>query len=113
MGVSNNDKSCIARRLRQARKSAGISQRTLGELADIDPRSASARINQYETGKHTPHFTVLKQLGKVLNFPVSFFYEEDDVLADVILKLYRLPELERKEVIEMLSTRLDPRPSEA
>lgn len=107
MGVSSNDKSCIARRLRQARKSAGISQRTLGELAGIDSSSASARINQYETGKHNPNFTVLVQLGRVLNFPVSFFYEVDDELADVILKLYRLPELERREVIESLLSSLD------
>lgn len=102
MGLSSNDNGCIAERLRQARKSARISQKTLGELAGIHSSSASARINQYETGKHTPNFTVLKQLGKALNFPVSFFYEEDDALSEIILRLYRLPELQRKEVIEKL-----------
>ncbi len=107
MGLSSNDNGCIAERLRQARKSARISQKTLGELAGIHSSSASARINQYETGKHTPNFTVLKQLGKVLNFPVSFFYEEDDELAEVILKLHRLPSSRRAEVISHIASVFD------
>ncbi len=78
----------MAKRLKQARTSAGLSQKQLGIAAGIDEFSASARMNQYETGKHTPDYLTLKRIGKVLKYPVAFFYAEDDWLADGILKLY-------------------------
>lgn len=99
MSILGNDIGCIAARLRQLRGESGISQKRLGELSGIDPHSASARINQYETGKHIPHFSVLKQLGKVLNAPVSFFYEEDDEIAEIFLKLHRLVGPRKNEVM--------------
>jgi transcriptional regulator with XRE-family HTH domain len=103
MGILSNDDGCIPMRLRQARMGAGISQKGLGELAGIDLNSASARINQYETGKHTPHFNVLKQLARALEVPVSFFYEEDDEVADIILKLHRVPKTRRKGVLAKIT----------
>ena len=109
MGTLINDASCVAIRLRQARKDMGISQKYLGELAGIDSNSASARINQYETAKHTPHFTILKRLGQVLDVPVSFFYEEDDEVADIILKLHRLIDPQKKEVLALIATALHER----
>ncbi len=45
----------LSKRLREARAAAGISQEQLGILAGIDEFSASARMNQYERGKHSPN----------------------------------------------------------
>jgi DNA-binding XRE family transcriptional regulator len=39
-------------RLKEARIAAGLSQERLGVVAGIEEASASARMNQYERGKH-------------------------------------------------------------
>ncbi len=52
--------------------------------AGIDEFSASARMNQYETGKHVPDFLTLKRIAMVLNVPVAYFYCEDDRLAELV-----------------------------
>ena len=71
-------------RLRQIRTAAGYSQKQLGIEAGIDEFSASARMNQYETGKHVPDFLTLKRIAMVLNVPVAYFYCEDDSLAELV-----------------------------
>ncbi len=71
-------------RLRQIRTAAGYSQKQLGIEAGIDEFSASARMNQYETGKHVPDFLTLKRIAMVLNVPVAYFYCEDDNLAELV-----------------------------
>lgn len=45
--------STMARRLKEARQRAGLTQERLGVLAGIDEMSASARMNQYERGKYS------------------------------------------------------------
>ena len=64
-------------RLREARQRAGLSQRQLGIEAKIDPDSASARINQYEQGKHAPDFQTTARLAACLKIPVTYFYASD------------------------------------
>ena len=76
--------SPLPKRLKEARLSAKLSQKELGIAAGIDPFSASPRINQYETGKHTPDFLTLKKLAEVLSVPTAFFYAEEDRLAEMI-----------------------------
>lgn len=54
-------------------------------LAKIDEFSASARINQYERGKHLPDFDTAERLARVLNVPTPYLYSASDALADWIL----------------------------
>lgn len=77
-------KSPISKRLKEARLAAKYSQKKLGIAAGIDEFVASARMNQYETGKHTPDFLVIKQIARVLNLPTAYFYTLEDELADLI-----------------------------
>lgn len=81
----NSPKTIFAYRLKEARKRAGLSQEKLGVLAGIDEFSASARINQYEKGKHVPDLETAERLATVLNVPMPYFYSKDDNLADWIL----------------------------
>ena len=81
------DTSPVAKRLKQARIRAGLSQRQLGIEAGIDAFSASPRINQYEKGKHTPDFATAKRLAAVLGVPTPFLYTEDDTIAEIIVTL--------------------------
>jgi transcriptional regulator with XRE-family HTH domain len=71
-------------RLREAREACGISQRNLGIKAGLDDFVASTRVNRYETGAHQPDLQTLRQLAKVLDLPLAYFYAEDDELAKLI-----------------------------
>ena len=62
-----------------------ISQRNLGIMMGLDEFIASTRINRYEKGVHTPDYSTLKQIAKVLDVPPAYFYAEDDRLAKHIL----------------------------
>lgn len=93
------DGSPVAKRLREARKNAGLSQKSLGELADVDPNSASARLNQYETGKHSPDFGMLQRLAKVLTVPVEFFYTSNDDIAQLLVKIHLMDKVKKDEFL--------------
>ncbi|ENX40071.1 helix-turn-helix domain-containing protein [Acinetobacter courvalinii] len=80
----------FAMRLRLARKAKGLSQEKLGILAGIDESSASARMNQYERGKHVPDFLVASKIAEVLELPTAYFYVEDEVLAEILRRSYSL-----------------------
>jgi len=87
-------KSPISKRLKEARLTAGLSQKTLGIKAGIDQFSASARMNQYETDKHVPDFGTVQRIARVLNIPPAYFYCDDEDLASLIAIW---PSLTRKE----------------
>jgi len=74
----------------------------LGIKAGIDEFSASARINQYERGKHTPAFSTVERLPKVLKLPTPFFYCRDDELAEWILAHKRLARPERQLILKRI-----------
>lgn len=80
----------LIKRLKEARLRAGLSQEKLGVLAGIDEASASARMNQYERGRHTPDFEMVCKLAKILNVPENYFYTIDDVMAEMVLKFNKL-----------------------
>lgn len=98
--MKNN--SPISKRLKEARQEAKLSQKQLGIASGIDEFVASARMNQYETGKHVPDFTVIQNIAKVLKVPPSFFYTVEDDLADII-KLYgRISKKEQTKLLTLL-----------
>ena len=96
------EKSVFARRLRAAREARGVSQKQLGILAGIDQFVASARINQYERGKHVPDLQTAQRLATELNVPVSYLYEPDDDLAELIRLLGACSRDQRHQLINQL-----------
>ena len=92
--------SIVGNRLREARERAGISQKQLGIRAGLDPSVASARINQYEKGKHLPHFETAQQLAKVLGVPTPYLYADDDTLATWILAYSHASPVMRRSIIK-------------
>lgn len=97
-------KNPLPMRLREARDKSGLSQKGLGIEAGIDASSSSARLNQYETGKHTPDYTTLAQLAKVLKVPVPYFYCEDDRLARLILAYDKLSVKAKNQLLTQLES---------
>lgn len=91
--------SIVARRLREARKRTGVSQRKIGIKAGINESTASTRINQYERGKHMPGLHIVARLAAVMRMPVPYFYCQDKELADVIVKFSTLGETQRKRLL--------------
>lgn len=73
------------RRLKQERLAKGLSQKGLGIAAGIDEFVASTRINRYENGIHEADLATSHRLAQVLEISPSYFYEEDDALAEIIL----------------------------
>ncbi len=89
----------LAHRLKQARLRAGLSQEKLGKLAGIDPMSASARMNQYERGKHSPDYALMCRVADILQMPVSWFYTEDEELARLQEIFYHLSPIVRRPLL--------------
>lgn len=77
----------------------GISQAELGVRAGIDEFCASARINQYERGKHAPDFLTVQNLAQVLGVPTAYFYAEDENLAELISIFGRIKAGEKKSLL--------------
>jgi transcriptional regulator with XRE-family HTH domain len=102
-------RSTLAKRLKEARLRAGISQKRLGILAGIDEFAASARINQYETGKHAPEFKTAERLAKVLEVPAPYLYCTDDQLAKWILAYDVRSARERQALLQRQRTRVQQR----
>jgi len=96
MPVKHTTSSVFAKRLKEARVRARLTQEQLGINAGIDEFSASARINQYERGKHLPHLLMGQRLAGALHVPTSFLYEEDDLLADLLIVAARLTRGKKK-----------------
>ncbi len=92
----------VAIRLRQAREQLGLSQKKLGILAGIDEFSASARMNQYERGKHLPDVYMVARLAKALSIPEPYFYCEDETLALIVLALKDATQLQKKSALEFV-----------
>ncbi|AWL10819.1 hypothetical protein HMF8227_00312 [Saliniradius amylolyticus] len=83
--MKTNDGSPFPIRLKQARTRLGLSQKRLGILAGMDKFVASARMNQYERGVHTPDFKMVVALSEVLEVPTAFLFCVEDDLAEKIL----------------------------
>jgi transcriptional regulator with XRE-family HTH domain len=91
--------SIVAKHLKEARLRAGLSQKQLGIQAGIDEFSASARINQYERGKHMPDLQTLTRLAAVMHVPAPYFYCEDPELAAFILKFCALGKSQKRRLL--------------
>lgn len=89
----------ISERLKTARLRAGLSQEKLGKLAGIDPTSASARMNQYERGKHSPDYRLMCRVAEILKMPVSWFYTEDDDLARLQEIYFQMSTARRQQLL--------------
>ena len=72
----------------------------------MDESTASARMNQYERGRHTPELKALKLIADELNVPLSYFFCEDELSAELVTNLNKLPEDEKWKVLELTKSLL-------
>jgi transcriptional regulator with XRE-family HTH domain len=80
----------------------GISQEALATRAGIDEFSASARISQYETGKHAPRYEIACKLAEVLKVSVAFLYASDEATAQMLMLWHDAPAVARRAAVKAL-----------
>jgi len=91
-------------RLKQARTAKGISQKQLGIQLGMEIGTASARMNQYEKGKHTPDYKTLKAMADELGVPVAYFFCESESTAELLCLLEKMSEDEKADLVKRLKT---------
>lgn len=89
-------------RLKQARTRKGLTQQQLGELLGLDPNNASARMNQYERGKHAPDFATVNRIAELLGVPAAWFYCEDDLEASIIEAVHQLTDEQKHALLTFI-----------
>lgn len=92
----------LGKRLRQARKWAGLPQDQLGVAIGLDESTSSARISRYETGVHEPPIATARLLARELGVPLPFLYCEEDDIALAMLHLARMAPQERRRLFGRL-----------
>lgn len=92
----------FARRFRQARERSGLTQEQVAVAAGIDEMSASARISQYENGRHLPRYQIAVRLAHGLGVPVAYLYTPDDATAELLLLWCDVSPVRREQVLESL-----------
>jgi len=96
--------SVFGKRLKKLREAAGLTRTQLGIDAGLDEASVSARMSQYESGKHLPELRVITKIGKVLDAPAAYFFAEFDELAELVLWYHRASPNKRKAVLRATKT---------
>lgn len=99
----NDLKKLLGQRIRNIRKSKGLTQEKLAELINIETPS----LSYLETGKYAPSIDTLQKLSEVLNVqPWEFYYftqvsdeqkkeelkkalDDDPKLLNIFYKLYK------------------------
>lgn len=104
VSVSVDSNPTFARRLKEARLYAGLSQKELGIRAGLDPHVASPRINQYERAKHEPKLETAERLAEALGIPAAFFYTSDELLAKLLLRWGSLTKQQKRELIRQIES---------
>lgn len=94
--------SVLAKRLKEARIRAGLSQERLGLEAGLDEMSASTRMNRYELGKRVPTPKLVARFGEVLNVPAAYFYAAEDEIAELLIQFHQLSMSERSQVTSFI-----------
>ena len=64
----------------------------------MDDSSASGRMNHYERGRHVPDIDTMRNFANVLGKPLSYFFCEDDLSAELVCSFEQLDEDEKLEI---------------
>ena len=96
----------VGRRIRLLREELGWSQEKVGVAIGIDESSDRARISRYELGVHEPPLPTVRLIADALQVPLIYLYCEDDPVADLLLRLYRLEPRIRTQRVEQFCEEL-------
>ncbi len=69
----------------------------------MDESTASARMNQYEKGKHTPDVQTLKLIADELGVPLNYFFCEDEFSAELAIAISKLSVEKKKHLLDIIN----------
>ena len=92
----------FGKRLRALRVDNGYSQKQLGIMIGLDDGVASARMNQYEVGSHSPKFDLASKIANALGVSTSYFYADDEQTAQAILLFSKIKKEQQRSVLTVL-----------
>lgn len=87
----------IAKRIRQAREEAHLSQEELAQAVGVSDKS----ISGYEKGRATPPVNKLKKIAQSTNHPLNYFTDENIDQAAIESKLESIDK-QLKEIKKLL-----------
>ncbi|MFY2764354.1 helix-turn-helix domain-containing protein [Arenimonas sp. MALMAid1274] len=95
-------KTIFGSRLRAAREDRGWTQGKLGAVAlgIEDENNGASRISRYEGGDRLPDPETLQALADALGMPAVYFHATNDLMADIILQVSKLPQKSQRQVLE-------------
>ncbi len=73
----------------------------MGVRIGMEESSASARMNQYEKGVHTPDIKTLKLIADELGVPLHYFFCEDEFSAELAVDLNKLSDGDKQKVLAL------------
>ena len=91
----------------KARGLGGYSQERLGCDTGIEEATASARMNQYEQGKHLPDLPQAIRFAEALDVPLAYLFCLDDDIANLLVSLHNLPTSRRLELTKQFQVLAD------
>ncbi|NRA55123.1 MAG: helix-turn-helix transcriptional regulator [Gammaproteobacteria bacterium] len=94
-------------RLKEARNNAQLTQKDLGLRIGIDFNSASARMNHYEKGRHTPDIDTLQRIADALGVPLNYFFCESTYTAELACLIAKLNDVQKLAFIKELSLKIN------
>ncbi len=68
----------------------------------MDEASASGRMNHYEKGRHLPDIDMLKRVANELDVPLSYFFCEDELSAELVCLFDHMDEKSKLSLITKL-----------
>lgn len=80
-------KAIFGKRLRAARREAGLTQKELGDLLGLEHCSSTSRISRFESDTHMPHHSIVEKMAAALKVPSLYFYCTDEALAKMFVLL--------------------------
>jgi len=92
----------LGSRLRLKREEMGFSQEELGVAIGIDESCSRTRISRYEGDLHEPPIKTLRLLALALNTPASYFYCDENLLAELIVIIHKMSNIEKLNLIKFL-----------
>lgn len=90
----------LAKRIREAREEANLSQATLAHHIGVSDKA----ISSYEKGRSIPAFENLKKIAETTNRPLTYFTDESAVESLIATKLTNI-EKELAAIKKLLADR--------
>lgn len=85
----------------KAKGLGGYSQERLGRDTGIEEATASARMNQYEQGKHLPDLPQAIRFAEALDVPLAYLFCLDDDLAELLRLAHGMTQIQRAELYKI------------